>query len=51
MGVFPSIEGEPSLDKVFRRFPHMLAPLLEYHDRLLRDHSPLTVAERELIAA
>lgn len=51
MGVFPSIEGEPSLDKVFRRFPHTLAPLLEYHDRLLRDPSPLTVAERELIAA
>lgn len=51
MGVFPSIEGEPSLDKVFRRFPHTLQPLLEYHDRLLRDPSPLTVAERELIAA
>ena len=51
MGVFPSIEGEPGLDKVFRRFPHTLAPLLEYHDRLLRDPSPLTVAERELIAA
>lgn len=51
MGVFPSIEGQPSLDKVFRRFPHTLLPLLEYHDRLLRDPSPLTVAERELIAA
>lgn len=51
MRVFPSIEGEPGLDKVFRRFPHTVAPLLEYHDRLLRDPSPLTVAERELIAA
>ena len=51
MSVFPSIEGEPGLDKVFRRFPHTLPPLLEYHDRLLRDPSPLTVAERELIAA
>ena len=51
MGVFPSIEGEPGLDKVFRRFPHTLPPLLEYHDRLLRDPSPLTVAQRELIAA
>jgi uncharacterized peroxidase-related enzyme len=51
MRVFPSIEGEPGLDKVFRRFPHTVAPLLEYHDRLLRDASPLTVAERELIAA
>lgn len=51
MPVFPSIEGEPGLDKVFRRFPHTVMPLLEYHDRLLRDPSPLTVAERELIAA
>lgn len=51
MRVFPSIEGEPSLDKVFQRFPHTVLPLLEYHDRLLRDPSPLTVAERELIAA
>jgi len=51
MPVFPSIEGEPALDKVFRRFPHTATPLLEYHDRLLRDPSPLTVAERELIAA
>lgn len=42
MRVFPSIEGEPSLDKVFRRFPHTIRPLLEYHDRLLRDPSPLT---------
>jgi len=51
MRLFPSIEGEPSLDKVFSRFPHTICPLLEYHDRLLRDPSPLTVAERELIAA
>jgi uncharacterized peroxidase-related enzyme len=51
MRVFPSIPGEPELATVFRRFPHTAAPLLEYHDRLLRDPSPLTVAERELIAA
>ncbi|MDE2570276.1 MAG: peroxidase-related enzyme [Sphingomonadales bacterium] len=51
MPVFPSIEDEPALDKVFRRFPHSVLPLLEYHDRVLRDPSPLTVAERELIAA
>lgn len=51
MPVFPSVEGEPNLGKVFKRFPHTAMPLLEYHDRLLRDHSPLTVAERELIAA
>lgn len=51
MSAFPSIQGEPTLEKVFRRFPHSLEPLFEYHDRLLRDPSPLTVAERELIAA
>ena len=51
MPVFPSIECEPDLAKVFRRFPHTVLPLLDYHDRLLRDWSPLTVAERELIAA
>lgn len=51
MPVFPSLDGEPALDKIFRRFPHTVIPLLEYHDRLLRDRSPLTVAERELIAA
>lgn len=51
MSVFPSIDGDPALDKVFRRFPAAVMPLLEYHDRILRDHSPLTVGERELIAA
>ena len=51
MSAFPSIDGPPGLDKVFRRFPHSVLPLLEYHDRILRDWSPLTVAERELIAA
>lgn len=51
MPVFPSIDGEPDLGKVFKRFPHTVLPLLDYHDRLLRDWSPLTVAERELIAA
>jgi uncharacterized peroxidase-related enzyme len=51
VSVFSSVEGEPSLEKVFRRFPHTLPPLLDYHDRLLRDPSPLAVAQRELIAA
>lgn len=51
MSVFPSIPAEPDLGAVFRRFPGAVAPLLEYHDRILRDPSPLTVAERELIAA
>lgn len=51
MAVFPSIDGPPGLDKVYKRFPQTVLPILELHDRVLRDHSPLTVAERELIAA
>ena len=51
MPVFPSIPGDRDLGAVFRRFPHAVPPLLELHDRILRDPSPLTVGERELIAA
>lgn len=36
---------------IFQAFPNTIPSLLEYHDRLLRDWSPLTVGERELIAA
>lgn len=49
--IFPSLPPDLQLLDLFRRFPHSVPPLLEYHDRLLRDSSPLTVAERELIAA
>ncbi|MGD9812782.1 MAG: carboxymuconolactone decarboxylase family protein [Sphingobium sp.] len=49
--VFPSLPENPQLSDLFQRFPHSAPPLLDYHDRLLRDPSPLTVAERELIAA
>lgn len=49
--IFPSLPDDLQLLDVFRRFPHAVRPLLEYHDRLLRDPSPLKVAERELIAA
>lgn len=51
MNVFPSLPDDPQLSDVFKRFPHTVPPLLDYHDRLLRDPSPLTVAQRELIAA
>lgn len=51
MKQFPSLPDNHQLDSVIRRFPHSAAPLLEYHDRVLRDPSPLTVGERELIAA
>lgn len=49
--IFPSLPSDLQLLDLFRCFPHSVPPLLEYHDRLLRDSSPLTVAERELIAA
>lgn len=42
---------EPDLADVFRAYPIGVAELLAYHDALLRGDSPLTVAERELIAA
>jgi uncharacterized peroxidase-related enzyme len=41
----------PDLADVFRAHPHGTPELLTYHDILLRGDSPLTVAERELIAA
>jgi uncharacterized peroxidase-related enzyme len=51
MKIFPSLPDEPTLGDLYKRFPYSLPPLLDYHDRLLRDPSPLTVATRELIAA
>lgn len=49
--IFPSLSEDLQLLELFQRFPHSIPPLLDYHDRLLRDASPLTVAQRELIAA
>jgi uncharacterized peroxidase-related enzyme len=51
MALFPSLPENPHLADVFRAFPECVEPLLVYHDVLLRGESPLTVAERELIAA
>lgn len=51
MPLFPSLPENPHLADVFKAFPEQVKPLLEYHDALLRGDSPLTVAERELIAA
>jgi uncharacterized peroxidase-related enzyme len=49
--MFPSLPDKIEMGDIFRAFPKTVRPLLDYHDRLLRDYSPLTVAERELIAA
>lgn len=51
MSLFPSLPERPHLSDVFKAFPDQVRPLLAYHDALLRGESPLSVAERELIAA
>ena len=50
----PSLSSLPDgarLLDVFRRYPETTRPLIEYHEVLLRGPSPLSVGERELIAA
>jgi uncharacterized peroxidase-related enzyme len=49
--LFPSLPESPHLVDVFRAFPEQTRPLFALHDLLLRGESPLTVADRELIAA
>lgn len=46
-----SAAKSPDLADVFRAYPAGVRELLAYHDILLRGESPLSVAERELIAA
>lgn len=49
--IFPSLPEPVTMGELFAKFPNTVRPLCEYHDRLLRDWSPLTVGQRELIAA
>lgn len=51
MTYLPSLPDDAVLLDVFRAYPEASRPLLEYHQVLLRGPSPLSVAERELIAA
>lgn len=51
MTFLPSLPDDVVLLDVFRAFPQTARPLLEYHQALLRGPSPLSVAERKLIAA
>jgi uncharacterized peroxidase-related enzyme len=46
-----SLRTGASLIDVFKAFPETSAPLIQFHEVLLRGSSPLTAAERELIAA
>ncbi len=51
MTYLPSLPADAILLDVFRAYPGTSRPLLAYHQALLRGPSPLSVAERELIAA
>lgn len=51
MSLFPSLPNTPHLGDVFKAFPETVGPILQYHEILLRGESPLTIGERELIAA
>ena len=51
MTYLPSLPKDAVLLDVFRSYPHASRPLLDYHQALLRGLSPLSAAERELIAA
>ena len=51
MAYLPSLPDDAVLLDVFRAYPQTARPLLAYHQALLRGPSPLSVAERELIAA
>ena len=51
MSRFSALPEETNLSDVFKAFPAGAAPLMEFHDIVLRKASPLSVAQRELIAA
>lgn len=51
MSFLKSLPSNAVLLHVFEAFPTTSRPLLEYHEALLRGPSPLSVPERELIAA
>jgi uncharacterized peroxidase-related enzyme len=46
-----SLRQNASLIDVFKAFPETSAPLIEFHEVLLRGPSPFSATERELIAA
>ena len=51
MSYLKSLPDDAVLLNVFRTYPATARPLLEYHEALMRGDSPLTVPQRELIAA
>lgn len=51
MAYLPSLPDPTNLADVIKQFPKGWATLLDFHDEVLRSEGPLTIAERELIAA
>jgi uncharacterized peroxidase-related enzyme len=51
MSFLRSLAEDAHLVDVFKKFPELYRHLIEYHEVLLRGPSPLSVPERELIAA
>ena len=51
MPFLPSLPELTDLSDVFKSFPKGVPALLAYHDAILRGPSPLSIGERELIAA
>lgn len=51
MAFLGSLKNDATLLDIFKRFPSTAHPLLAYHEALMRGSSPLSVAERELLAA
>lgn len=51
MSYLPSLADDARLLDVLRAHPESARPLLRFHEVVLRGPSPLSVAERELIAA
>jgi uncharacterized peroxidase-related enzyme len=51
MSYLKSLPPDAALFQVFKTYPQTARPLLGFHELVMREDSPLTVAERELIAA
>lgn len=52
MSIYPSLKDPAYLEDLFLQFPRGTGPLIAFHDAVLRNEdSPLSIAEREIIAA
>lgn len=51
MPYLKSLSDDARLLEVFQAYPATARPLIDFHELLMRGDSPLTAAERELIAA